>query len=98
MKDKQIIELLNKMTLDEKIGQMVQVAGDIFLQEDINVSTGPLKNLELSDEMLYNVGSILNVMGAEKVKKVQDEYLSKNRLKIPLLFMDDVINGYKKDK
>ena len=83
------------MTLDEKIGQMVQVAGDIFLEDDINVSTGPLKDLELSNEKLYNVGSILNVIGAERVKKVQDEYLSKNRLKIPLLFMDDIINGYK---
>lgn len=95
MQDKQIIELLNKMTLEEKIGQMVQVAGDIFLLDDINVSTGPLKNLNLSNEMLYNVGSILNIMGTERVRKVQDEYLSKNRLKIPLLFMDDVINGYK---
>lgn len=95
MKDREIVELLNKMTLDEKIGQMVQVAGDIFLEDDINVTTGPLKNLELSQEMLYNVGSILNVMGTERVRKVQDEYLSKSRLKIPLLFMDDVINGYK---
>lgn len=95
MKDAQIIKLLNRMTIDEKIGQMVQVAGDIFLEEDIDVSTGPLKDLKLSNEMLYNVGSILNIMGVERVKKVQDEYLSKSRLKIPLLFMDDVINGYK---
>lgn len=95
MKDREIIELLNKMTLEEKIGQMVQVAGDIFLQDDINVTTGPLKNLELSEEMLYNVGSVLNVMGSKRVRKVQNEYLSKSRLKIPLLFMDDVINGYK---
>ena len=95
MKYSKIVELLDEMTLDEKIGQMVQVAGDIFLLDKKNVSTGPLKNLNLSNEMLYNVGSILNIIGAEKVKKVQDEYLSKNRLKIPLLFMDDIINGYK---
>ena len=95
MKINNIIDLLNEMTLEEKIGQMVQVAGDIFLLDDINVSTGPLKNLNLTNEMLYNVGSILNVIGAERVKKVQDEYLSKSRLKIPLLFMDDIINGYK---
>lgn len=95
MKEKDIKDLIDKMTLEEKIGQMVQVAGDIFLTDDINVETGPLKNLELSNEQLYQVGSILNVMGAERVKKVQDEYLSKSRLKIPLLFMDDVINGYK---
>ena len=55
MKDTKIIELLNEMTIDEKIGQMVQVAGDIFLSYNIDVSTGPLKNLELSNEMLYNV-------------------------------------------
>lgn len=95
MKDKAILELLNEMTLDEKIGQMVQVAGDIFLEDNINVTTGPLKDLELSNEKLYNVGSVLNIMGAKRVKKVQEEYLSKNRLKIPLLFMDDIINGYK---
>ena len=45
--------------------------------------------------MLYNVGSILNIVGTKKIRKVQEEYLSKNRLKIPLLFMADIINGYK---
>ncbi len=95
MKEREILNLLSVMTIDEKIGQMVQVAGDIFLEDDINVSTGPLKDLELSNEKLYNVGSVLNIIGAERVKKVQDKYLSRNRLKIPLLFMDDIINGYK---
>ena len=95
MKNKEIIQLLNEMTIEEKIGQMVQVAGDIFLSDDINVSTGPLKNLHMTNETLYNIGSVLNIIGAERVRKVQDEYLSKSRLKIPLLFMDDIINGYK---
>ena len=96
MKHKEILELLNKMTIEEKIGQMVQITGDVFLSEDTNsVLTGPLKNLHLSKEKIYHVGSVLNIIGAEKVKKVQDEYLSKSRLKIPLLFMDDIINGYK---
>ncbi len=96
MKHKQIVDLLNKMTIDEKIGQMVQIAGDIFLSEDIgSVLTGPLKNLHLTDEKICHVGSVLNIVGAEKVKRVQDQYLSKNRLKIPLLFMDDIIHGYK---
>ena len=95
MKDEKIFELLKEMTLEEKIGQLVQVAGETFLMEDVDIQTGPLKNLGISNEMLYNVGSILNITGAEKIKKVQDEYLSKNRLKIPLLFMADIINGYK---
>ena len=96
MKYKEIIELLNKMTIEEKIGQMVQIGGDVFLSDDTNgMLTGPLKNSHLSKKMIYHVGSVLNIIGAEKVKKVQDEYLSKSRLKIPLLFMDDIINGYR---
>ena len=95
MKKEQLLELLNQMTLEEKIGQLVQIKGEIFLMDDINTTTGPLKDLELSEEMLYQVGSILNVVGSEKIRKVQDEYLSKSRLKIPLLFMADVINGYR---
>ncbi len=96
MKHEQILELLNEMTIEEKIGQMVQITGDVFLSEDTNsVLTGPLKDLHLSKKTVYHVGSVLNIIGAEKVKKVQDEYLSKSRLKIPLLFMDDIINGYK---
>ena len=95
MKKEKLLDLLNKMTLEEKIGQLVQVAGEIFLMDNVDPTTGPLKDLELSNEMLYNVGSILNVVGSEKIRKIQDEYLSKNRLKIPLLFMADVINGYR---
>lgn len=95
MRDLDIFKLLNSMTLDEKIGQMIQVKGDIFLLDSIDVSTGPFKSLNLSNEKLYCVGSVLNVMGSKNVRRVQDEYLSKSRLKIPLLFMDDIINGYK---
>lgn len=95
MKDFDIFKLLNSMTLEEKIGQMIQVKGDIFLLDSIDVSTGPFKSLNLSNEMLYSVGSVLNVMGVKNVRRVQEEYLSKSRLKIPLLFMDDIINGYK---
>ena len=96
MKHKEILELLNKMTIEEKIGQMVQIAGDIFLSEDKKaVLTGPLKDLHLPNGMVYSIGSVLNVIGAKNVRQVQKEYLAKSRLKIPLLFMDDIINGYK---
>lgn len=95
MKEKALYKLLKKMTLEEKIGQLVQVAGETFLMDNIEVSTGPLKDLGISNEMLYNVGSILNVVGTEKIRKIQENYLAKNRLKIPLLFMADIINGYK---
>ena len=60
MTNEKIYELLSNMTLDEKIGQLVQIAGEVFLMEKVDVSTGPIKNLGLSNDMLYNVGSILN--------------------------------------
>lgn len=95
MKKEKLLELLKEMTLEEKIGQLIQVAGEVFLMDDVDTTTGPLKDLNLTNEMLYHVGSILNVVGSEKIRKIQDEYLSKSRLKIPLLFMADVINGYR---
>lgn len=95
MKKEELSDLIEQMTLEEKIGQMIQIAGDIFLEEKIDIVTGPLSNLEISEENLYRVGSILNVLGSKRIRKIQDKYLAKSRLKIPLLFMADVINGYK---
>ncbi len=95
MKQEQVLELLKQMTLGEKVGQLIQVLGEDFLRDNVDITTGPLRELNLSNEDLYNVGSILNVVGSENIRKIQDEYLAKNRLKIPLLFMADIINGYK---
>lgn len=94
MKREKLLNLLSEMTLEEKVGQLVQIAGGVFLMDDVDATTGPLSNLNLSNEKLYQVGSILNIVGSQKIRKIQDEYLSKSRLKIPLLFMADVINGY----
>lgn len=90
----QLINLLNEMTLDEKIGQLVQISGNFFLEEE-NLQTGPLSNLGIHENMIYKIGSILNTVGAKNVIKVQNNYLEKSRLKIPLMFMADIINGYK---
>lgn len=94
MTKSQLISLLNDMTLDEKIGQLVQVNGNFFLEEE-NVQTGPISRLGINEDMIYKVGSIINTVGAKNVITVQDKYLEKSRLKIPLMFMADIINGYK---
>lgn len=94
MKKEKLIELLNQMTIEEKIGQMLQITADPFKLSNSS-DTGPTKDLNLTDEMIYNVGSILNVAGSDTVKSIQDKYLEKNRNHIPLLFMGDIINGYK---
>lgn len=59
------------------------------------MKVGPQQKLGIHEEMIALCGSVLNVAGAEKVKKIQKAYLEKSRHKIPLLFMGDVVYGYK---
>ena len=93
MTEAQLQELFAQMTLEEKIGQLVQLPGLFFGTDDIN--TGPCQEMGLTQDDLDRCGSVLNVLGADKVRALQDRYLARSRLKIPLLFMADVIYGYK---
>ncbi|MFT8813570.1 glycoside hydrolase family 3 N-terminal domain-containing protein [Oenococcus sp.] len=94
MQSNYVKQLLSKMTLQEKIGQLQQIAGDFF-GDDGSPITGPLSTYKVSKTQLYNIGSVLGVSGAENVLKIQREYLKNNRLHIPLIFMADIIHGYK---
>lgn len=85
--------LLDDMSLDEKIGQLLQLTG-LFFQKDV-VITGPEGKCGFTDNDINLTGSILGTMGAEKLKKIQDEYQEKQPHHIPLLFMCDIINGYR---
>ena len=58
-------------------------------------ATGPMKNLKLTESDLTMTGSVLNSMGAERMKSIQAEFLEKNEQNIPLVFMHDVIHGYR---
>ena len=87
--DKRVEELLQKMTLEEKIGQLNQYTGD-------NTVTGPLtinpnKQQEIKEG---KIGSMLNVIGWKYTRQYQ-ELAMQSRLKIPLLFGLDVIHGHK---
>jgi len=94
MKREKLLELFNQMTLEEKIYQLVQLDGSFFSENA--AITGPKAKLGINDDVIYNIGSVYNVFGGvEKIRKIQDDYLNNNRLKIPLLFCADVIYGYK---
>lgn len=93
MQEKELRCLFDSLTIEEKIYQLVQLSGD-FYQADA-MAVGPQAKLGISQEVVDNAGSILNVLGAEKVKRIQTDYLAKSRHKIPLLFMADIIYGYK---
>jgi beta-glucosidase len=88
-----INDLMSKMTLEEKVGQMNQYNG--FWD-----ATGPLPK-EGYEKARYDdlrnglVGSMLNVTGVEKVYALQKIAVEETRLGIPLIFGFDVIHGYK---
>ena len=88
-----ISDLMSKMTLEEKVGQMNQYNG--FWD-----ATGPLpkKGYEKGryDDLRNGlVGSMLNVTGVKNVYALQKIAVEETRLGIPLIFGFDVIHGYK---
>lgn len=83
-----VSELLSKMTLDEKIGQLnLPTSGDITT--GAANSSNVAKNIEEG-----KVGGLFNIKSVQKIKEVQRIAVEKSRLKIPLLFGMDVIHGY----
>jgi beta-glucosidase len=78
------------MTLEEKVGQLVQRAGG--RQRALN---SRLDDSELARVRAGGVGSYLHVAGAEPLAKLQKVAVEESRLGIPLLFAMDVVHGYR---
>lgn len=88
--DQKVAQLLSEMTLEEKVGQMVQYSG-------FEYATGPQHSNSaavLEEIKKGKVGSMLNVAGSEETRAFQ-KLAMQSRLKIPLLFGQDVIHGYR---
>lgn len=87
--DQRVDSVLKLMTLDEKIGQMNQYNGNW-------AATGPITKDGDKQAQIRNgkVGSMLNVTGVDHTRTLQ-QIAMQSRLKIPLLFGQDVIHGYR---
>lgn len=83
-----IDDLMSKMTLQEKIGQLnLMVAGDI--------TTGQAMNTQVGGAIAAgNMGGIFNIKGAKEIREMQELAVKKSRMGIPLLVGMDVIHGY----
>lgn len=83
-----IDNLMNKMTLQEKLGQLnLPVTGEIV--------TGQAKSSDVAGKIKRGeVGGLFNLKGVKNIKEVQKIAVEQSRLKIPLLFGMDVIHGY----
>ncbi len=94
MKQEELKKLLDTMSLQEKIDQMLQLTGD-FYQDADSVLTGPAVQLGVTGEDVRMAGSILGTCRAEKLIKIQKRYMENHPHHIPLLFMMDIIHGMK---
>ena len=88
--EQRVDSVLRLMTLSEKIGQMNQVSS----KED---PTGQLTECSNEEELIRSgqVGSMLNVVGVERTRHLQEIAVNDTRLHIPLIFALDVVHGYK---
>lgn len=87
--EKKIDELLHKMTLEEKVGQLVQYSA--------GQPTGPGTGRTDYDDMIRKgeVGALFNITTAKQVNAFQHVAVEQSRLHIPLLFGFDVIHGFR---
>ena len=87
--EKKIEELLRKMTLEEKVGQLVQYSA--------GQPTGPGTGRTDYEDMIRKgeVGALFNITTARQVNAFQHLAVEQSRLHIPLLFGLDVIHGFK---
>ncbi|MDF9845431.1 MULTISPECIES: glycoside hydrolase family 3 N-terminal domain-containing protein [unclassified Paenibacillus] len=84
------------MTLEEKVAQLLQLAAPFYDEPgDESEITGPMEELGIGSEAVRNAGSVLGVAGAARMMAVQKAHLENNRLGIPLLFMADIVHGFK---
>lgn len=87
--DQKVDSVLKLMTLNEKVGQMNQYNGDWD-------ATGPITETGDKQDQIRKgmLGSMLNVTGVEHTTELQ-KMAMQSRLKIPLLFGQDIIHGYR---
>jgi beta-glucosidase len=96
MNNNRIASLVEKMTLHEKIAQLIQLATPFYKgATNGGQITGPMAELGVNDKDIVNSGSVLGASGAKEVKSIQEMHLKENRHGIPLLMMADIVHGYK---
>ncbi len=103
--EKQVDALLRRMTVEEKLGQLVQYSDSGYdgeAQTAAEAATAPGKNPSTHDKVdamelvsTGRLGSMLNTVGQARTNALQHAAMEKSRLHIPLMFGADIIHGYR---
>ena len=91
-------EILANMSLKQKIYHLQQVTTATYLttkESRFEIITGPNSAVKLDKEMVFDVGTSLNLVGAETMIDAESNYLKNSKYKIPLMIMQDVIHGHR---
>lgn len=90
-------EILAGMTLEQKIYYLEQITTGTFLTKGstYDIITGPNSKVKLDEGMIYDVGTSLNLVGAETMIDAESNYLKNSKYKHPLMIMQDVIHGHR---
>ena len=94
MDNNQIRALIGKMTPEEKAGQLTQLPTRLFGNNESEL-TGTDNRLRITDEEKWLAGSLLGRLDANSMRHIQKENMSRSRLGIPMMFMTDIIHGYR---
>ena len=92
MDKKALLGLLNNMSLEEKVMQLVQIPGSEYVTE---AEITGVRRGRVKDNVKRLAGSTLGVWGSKRLKKIQEQYIKEHPHHIPLMFMLDVIHGHK---
>jgi beta-glucosidase len=85
-----VSDLMKKMTLDEKLGQLN------LITPGAGVPTGSVVNSDVDKKIKTGlVGGMFGISGVENIRKAQDLVMQNSRLKIPMIFGSDIIHGYR---
>ncbi len=93
MTQQDLIALLQDMSLEEKVNQLVQLPGAYFQKDAL--TTGTLEQFEKLETAVKQAGSTLGLYGAGTLKELQKKQMESQPHHIPMLFMLDVIHGYR---
>ncbi len=89
-----IDKLIKEMSIKEKLAEITQLYGSEYSEDD-STFMGIDYRFSAKPELAREIGSILGVAGAKRLKKAQKEHIKQSKNKIPLIFMHDIIHGFK---
>ena len=93
MTEKKLGKLLEDMSLQEKIDQMLQTAGSFYLSVSREALLGNITAFGIPQADMDEAGSILGTDDAKALIEIQKRQMAKQPHHIPMLFMMDVIHG-----